>query len=155
MTLKTPLVVMSFLLFATWMAYAHDEVFVVKDVGTVPFADHYSKLPQQLFALLRANPQGKVAAIEARLEGGKSTSHVRFLYDREKHLLVILMRTARDRETSFYHVSSYVDTDPEDFRTHLPIRAQKGYPKISQSSDKAAVTIPVEYAEFPKLSDWP
>jgi hypothetical protein len=126
---------------------------VVRDVGTIPEADRDTRLVQELCALLRANPDDVIVAVEVRVEG-PSKSYVRVLYDRKQRLLLVLARTAHPKR-DFYHVSLYPDTDPADFKKGFPVRAQKGYPKVSQSFNKDDVVIPVVYAEFPRLSNWP
>ena len=138
-------------------AHANDATSVVRDLGTVPSADSDQRLVQMLFALVRANADDQLVAVEARVKSAddKSLTYARYLYDREKRHLLVLLRTARAKGGDFYHYSSYVDTDPEDFQRRLPVRGQKGYPRVSQSSNKAEVVIPVSYPGIPRLSDWP
>ena len=65
-----------------------------------------------------------------------------------------MLRTAHPKG-DFYHLSIYPDTDAADFQKGFPVRAQKGYPKVFQSFNKDDVVIPVMYAEFPRLCNWP
>jgi len=136
---------------------ADDATSVVRDLGTVPSADSDQRLVQSLFALVRENPADRIVAVEARVKSAddQSLTYARYLYDRDKRHLLVLLRTARPKGGDFYHSSSYIDTNPRDFQHRLPVRAQKGYPKVSQSSNKAEVVIPVSYPEMPRLSDWP
>ena len=138
-------------------AQAKDATLVARDLGTVPSADSDQRLVQSLFALVRANPDDRLVAVEARVKAAddKSLTNARYLYDREQRHLLVLLRTARAEGGDFYHYSSYMDTDPGDFQRRLPVRAQKGYPRVSQSSHKAEVVISVSYSDFPRLSDWP
>jgi len=135
-------------------AHANNATSVVRDLGTV---DSDEWLAQSLFALVRANPDDRLVAVEARVKSAddNSLTYARYLYDQEERHLLVLRRTARAKGGDFYHYSSYVDTSPEDFQRRLPVRGQRGYPSRSQSSKKAEVVIPVSYPEMPRLSDWP
>ena len=138
-------------------AHANNATSVVRDLGTVARADDNERLAQSLFALVRANPDDRLVAVEARVKSADddSLTYARYLYDREKRHLLVLRRTARAKDGNFYHYSSYTDTSPEDFQRRLPVRGQRGFPSVSQSSNKAEVVIPVSYPEMPRLSDWP
>jgi hypothetical protein len=151
-------------LFIMWMVVllpAHaddptDTTSVVRDLGTIPRANSDQRLVHSLFALARATPDDRLVAVEARIKSAddESLTYARYLYDRKGRHLLVLLRTVR-QGTEFYHYSSYTETDPADFKQGLPIRAQKGYPKVAQSSKKSEVRIPVCYPDIPRLSEWP
>ena len=84
-----------------------------------------------------------------------SVTNIRYLFDREKRHLLVLKRTAKPKAGDFYHVSFYPATDAVDFQLRLPVRAQKRYPQVSQSANKAEVVIPTSYPDFPRLLTWP
>ena len=148
----------TFLLIGTMLpTQANDATSVVRDLGTLPSADYKQELAQSLFKLIEANPDDRLIAVEARGSNSaddKALTYARYLYDWEKRHFLVLYRTAGADGGDFYHYSSYEDTDPEDFQRRLPVRGQRGYPKVTQSLSTAEVLIPV-YAAFPKLSEWP
>src|SRR4051794_26210035 len=105
-------------------ARASDRTAVVRDLGTIPAVDCDDRLVSALSALLLANPGDRLVATEARFvpEGAESCS-ARFLYDRDRRMLLVMLRTVRRGSGDFYHRRTYPDTDPEDFRYRLPHRA--------------------------------
>jgi hypothetical protein len=142
---------------ASLPARADDATAIMRNFGTIPSADADERLAQKLFALVRANPDDRLVGIEARIKSAddNSVTNIRYLFDREKRHLLVLRRTVKPKGGDFYHVSFFPDTDAVDFQLRLPVRAQKGYPKVSQSANQAEVVIPASYPDFPHLVDWP
>jgi len=129
---------------------------VKKDLGIIAQGDWDYQLPQALHSLLNREPSARIGIVRATVNRTDSVSYYKIIYDKQKQVLALMIRTTRSDMNDFYHLKVYDrQTRMDEFQNGLPIRGYKPYPRISQSQNKADHTIPLVYSDNPQITEWP
>jgi hypothetical protein len=129
---------------------------VKKDLGIIAQGDWDYQLPQALHSLLNREPSARIGIVRATVNRTDSVSYYKIIYDKQKQVLALMIRTTRSDMNDFYHLKVYDrQTRMDEFQNGLPIRGYKLYPRISQSQKKADHTIPLVYSDNPQITEWP
>lgn len=131
-------------------------LYVTRDLGSITEGNWDTQPPQALNSLLIQKPSAKVGIVRAMVKRTDSASYYKLIYDRQKQVLVLMIRTTRPSKDDFYHLKVYDrQTRMDEFRNRLPMRGYKLYPRISQSQNKADHRIPLIYSDNPEITEWP
>lgn len=149
--------ILSVLLAAAGCAKTQDTaLYVIKDLGSIAEGDWDTQPSHALYSLLSRKPSARIGIVRATVNRIDSASYYKLIYDRQKQVLVLMIRTARPDKDDFYHLQVYDrQTRMDEFRNRLPMRGYKFYPKISQSHSKADHRIPLMYPDNPEITEWP
>lgn len=149
--------ILSVLLAVAGCATPQDPVlYVIKDLRIIAEGDWDTQPPQALHSLLIQKPSARVGIVRAMVKRTGSVSYYKLIYDRQKQLLALMIRTSRLDKDDFYHLKVYDrQTKMDEFQNRLPMRGYKFYPRISQSQNKADHRIPLMYSDKPEITEWP
>ena len=131
-------------------------LYVKKDLGSIAEGDWNSQPPQALHSLLSRKPSARIGIVRATVNRTDSVSYYKMIYDRQKQVLALMIRTTRPDKDDFYHLKVYDrKTRMDEFHNRLPMRGYKFYPRISQSQNKADHSVPLVYSDNPEITEWP
>lgn len=131
-------------------------LYVKKDLGIIAEGNWNSQPPRTLHSLLSRKPSARIGIVRATVNRTDSASYYKMIYDRQKQVLALMIRTTRPDKDDFYHLKVYDrQTRMDEFQNRLPIRGYKFYPRISQSQNKADHSVPLVYSDNPEITEWP
>jgi hypothetical protein len=133
-----------------------DNYYVKQDLGIIAKGDWDYQSPKALHSLLSREPSARIGIVRATVDRTGSVSYLKMIYDKQKQVLVLMIRTTRPDMNDFYHLRVYDrQTRMDEFQNHLPIRGYKPYSRSSQSQNKADNHIPLVYSDNPEITEWP
>ncbi len=113
------------------------------------------RLCRELHALIAAT-QTPVTIIRCTTRNANmQDSAYKLLYSREHRLLLLMIRTHHGDGKEFYHAAIFDQVEPDEFRTRLPVRGQKPFPRTQQSFEQEKVTLPILFKDSTDLLAWP
>lgn len=124
-------------------------------LGLVSPDERETKPAQSLFALSQENPDVTVVGATGRIQTNENiTDHYKWFYDKEKKVLVMMMRSVMVGLEHDYSWRVWYEVNPDDFKDRLPYGRDDIKTKGSPYKNPVQ-SFPISYKDNPKITEWP